>query len=136
MNTCWLCSTAGPTVDGPLVAVFDDGYPVAPGHKLIVPRRHVESPFDLTDREAAAVWSALHAQRATLLATDPTIVGFNVGFNAGSAAGQTVLHAHVHLIPRRFGDTPNPQGGIRGAIPCPALTTSRRNTASTPSGPR
>ncbi|OXM69338.1 HIT family protein [Amycolatopsis vastitatis] len=100
-----------------LIAVIDDAYPVSFGHKLVVPRRHVVSPFDLTSDESLQVWRMIRDLREKMMANDSSIEGFNVGFNSGRAAGQTVLHAHIHLIPRRIGDTPEPRGGVRGVIP-------------------
>src|SRR5689334_9934167 len=89
-----------------------DGFAVAEGHTLVVPRRHVASLFDLTERERASVWALVDRVRALLLA-ELRPDGFNVGLNDGPAAGQTVMHAHVHVIPRRFGDVADPRGGVR-----------------------
>jgi len=99
------------------VAAFEDHYPVTEGHFLIIPFRHVTDLFEITSEEVADLVQALHATREQLMALDPSIVAFNVGANVGEAAGQTVQHAHVHLIPRRCGDTPEPAGGIRAVIP-------------------
>lgn len=97
------------------VAVFD-GFPVAEGHTLVVPKRHVASLFDLSDVEQTALWRLVAQVRAGLLAgLKPD--GFNVGVNDGAAAGQTVMHAHVHVIPRRAGDVPDPRGGVRWVVP-------------------
>jgi len=93
-----------------------DGFPVSEGHTLVVPRRHVGSLFDLTPDERAAVWN-LVAEVRSVLQRDLSPDGFNVGLNDGKAAGQTVMHAHVHLIPRRLGDVPDPRGGIRWILP-------------------
>lgn len=102
--------------DGPCIA-FRDGFPVSPGHTLVIPLRHVASFRDLTPEE----WAAMHrlAQRlaAGLLAADPSIRGFNFGLNDGACAGQSVFHCHAHLIPRRDGDHPHPRGGVRAVIP-------------------
>jgi diadenosine tetraphosphate (Ap4A) HIT family hydrolase len=93
-----------------------DGFPVTPGHTLIVPRRHVASLFDLPEAERAAVWALVAEVRAVLVAEfGPD--GFTVGLNDGPAAGQTVPHAHVHVIPRRTGDVPDPRGGVRWVLP-------------------
>ena len=97
--------------------VIEDAYPVTPGHHLIIPKRHVLTWFDLNSDERAALDQLLHQQRKVLLATDPSITGFNIGTNCGEDAGQTVNHCHIHLIPRRSGDTANPRGGVRGIIP-------------------
>ena len=93
-----------------------DGYPVAEGHALVVPVRHVACLFDLPEDELSSVWSLVRDVREQLrveLSPD----GFNVGLNDGSAAGQTVGHAHVHVIPRREGDVLDPRGGVRWVIP-------------------
>jgi diadenosine tetraphosphate (Ap4A) HIT family hydrolase len=99
-----------------LAVAVEDAFPVAPGHTLVIPRRHVASAFDLTPGEVAAVMELLVRAKARLdglLRPD----GYNVGVNVGRDAGQTVMHAHVHLIPRRVGDVPNPRGGVRNVIP-------------------
>ena len=98
------------------VVVIRDQYPVSRGHTLIIPRRHVRSIFELTGDEERAVWRAIVEARRDLreeFAPD----GFNIGFNDGEAAGQTVMHAHVHLIPRYAGDVEDPRGGVRHCIP-------------------
>jgi diadenosine tetraphosphate (Ap4A) HIT family hydrolase len=94
-----------------LVAVIPDAYPVTEGHHLVVPVRHVSDFFEMTDQEVREAYVSLHDLRERLTAADPEIAGFNVGTNSGVAAGQTVFHAHIHLIPRRVGDTPDPRGG-------------------------
>lgn len=100
-----------------LVVVIPDAHPVTEGHHLIVPVRHVSDFFEMTNQEAREAYVALHDLRERLRAADPEIAGFNVGTNSGVAAGQTVFHAHIHLIPRRVGDTPDPRGGVRGVVP-------------------
>lgn len=100
-----------------LVYVLQDGFPVTEGHTLIIPMRHVESMFDLTGAEINACHRLINRQMKTLRAKDKTIKGFNVGVNVGEEAGQTVMHCHWHLIPRRKGDVDNPRGGIRNLIP-------------------
>jgi len=100
-------------------AVFavEDAYPVAQGHALVIPRRHMPDYFSMTPVEMQDAECLLRQLRERLLKQDPTITGFNVGMNCGVSAGQTILHAHIHLIPRRDGDTPRPRGGVRGVIP-------------------
>lgn len=95
---------------------ISDAYPVSEGHTLIVPRRHVMSIYDLADAEYNAVWE-LVSQVHQRLVTDLRPDGFNIGLNDGVAAGQTVMHAHIHVIPRWNGDVPDPRGGIRWVIP-------------------
>jgi superfamily II DNA or RNA helicase/diadenosine tetraphosphate (Ap4A) HIT family hydrolase/HKD family nuclease len=103
---------------GPLTAAFADGYPVTAGHTLVIPLRHAVTYFDLSDAEQAALWQAVGEVKALLDATlVPTPDGYNIGFNVHEAAGQTIAHAHVHVIPRYRGDMPNPRGGVRWVIP-------------------
>lgn len=97
--------------------VLQDAYPVTPGHVLIVPLRHEEDFFALSDEEMWAIWQLVRTERAAMCAADPTIDGCTIGVNNGQSAGQTVMHSHVHLIPRRTGDVPDPEGGIRAVIP-------------------
>ena len=94
-----------------------DGFPVTPLHMLVIPRRHVSDYFGLTKDELLACHDLIHRVREMLLAEDTNIAGFNIGVNAGAAAGQTILHCHFHLIPRRSGDVENPRGGVRNVIP-------------------
>jgi diadenosine tetraphosphate (Ap4A) HIT family hydrolase len=95
---------------------FCDGFPVAEGHMLVIPKRHVASLFDLPEEEQAALWRLVALVRAKQMA-DLKPDGFNVGVNDGMAAGQTVMHAHVHIIPRRKGDVADPKGGVRWVVP-------------------
>jgi diadenosine tetraphosphate (Ap4A) HIT family hydrolase len=91
-------------------------YPASPGHLLLIPFRHVPTLFDATDAEQIALL-ALIREAKTLLDEQSHPDGYNVGVNVGKAAGQTVMHLHVHLIPRYAGDVADPRGGVRGAIP-------------------
>jgi ATP adenylyltransferase len=100
-----------------LAVCIQDGFSVTEGHSLIIPKRHVADYFDMFQPELNAVHALLLSRKATLIEGDPSIDGFNVGINSGEAAGQTVFHCHVHLIPRRKGDVGNPRGGVRGVIP-------------------
>ena len=94
-----------------------DAFPVTAGHTLVIPRRHVADWFSLTREELVACNQLLHEVRALVLNDDPSIEGFNIGANVGEVAGQTIFHCHIHLIPRRAGDVPEPRGGIRHVIP-------------------
>jgi diadenosine tetraphosphate (Ap4A) HIT family hydrolase len=94
-----------------------DAYPVTEGHTLLIPKRHVASSNDLYQPEVNAMWALAADIRADLSAADEKIAGFNFGSNDGVSAGQTVMHAHFHVIPRRDGDTERPRGGVRGVIP-------------------
>jgi len=99
-----------------LAIAIADGFPISPGHSLIIPRRHFPSLFEATEEERAALWKLLDLARAYLLKQyRPN--GFNIGINDGIAAGQTVMHLHIHLIPRYSGDTEDPRGGIRWVMP-------------------
>jgi diadenosine tetraphosphate (Ap4A) HIT family hydrolase len=99
-----------------LAVAFKDGFPVNPGHALIVPRRHVADLFELTADEQAALWRLLPEVKQRLDARHSP-AGYTVGVNVGEAAGQTVGHVHVHLIPRYAGDVEDPRGGVRWVVP-------------------
>jgi diadenosine tetraphosphate (Ap4A) HIT family hydrolase len=101
----------------PLAVAFLDRFPVSEGHALIVPRRHVATWFDASDdeqRELARLLGHVRPLVEARLGRCPD--GWNGGFNAGAAAGQTVMHLHLHLIPRWRGDVPDPRGGLRGVV--------------------
>ena len=121
-SPCPLCemvaSRAAERRSGSAAAVAD-GFPLSTGHTLVLPVRHVPDFFALSADEQADVWRLVSKVRADLerqFAPD----GFNVGLNAGAAAGQTVDHAHVHVIPRFVGDVPDPRGGVRWVLPAAA----------------
>jgi len=99
-----------------LAYVIRDGFPVTQGHTLIIPKRHTADYFGLVQTEVHAINALMIEQRDLLGLDDSTIEGFNIGMNCGEAAGQTVFHCHVHLIPRRRGDVENPRGGVRHVI--------------------
>ena len=99
-----------------LVIAVRDRFPVAPGHTLVMPRRHVATCFDATPWEQSELWRAVAEVKKQLDGTHRPD-GYNVGFNAGEAAGQTVMHCHIHVIPRAVGDMDDPRGGVRGVIP-------------------
>jgi len=98
------------------VTALWDSYPVSPGHALLVTRRHVATWFDATPEERLELMAAIDIVRAAIISCHKPD-GFNVGVNIGRAAGQTVFHLHVHVIPRYEGDVEDPTGGIRGVIP-------------------
>ena len=93
-----------------------DNYPVSPGHTLAIPKRHVASFFETTPEEQRALFELVRIARDHLT-EEYGPDGFNVGINDGPAAGQTVMHVHIHLIPRYSGDLPDPRGGIRWIKP-------------------
>ena len=94
-----------------------DSYPVSKHHCLIIPRRHIKDYFDLSKDELIACYELIKIVKEEILVKDQTVKGFNLGTNIGKVAGQSILHCHFHLIPRRKGDVENPQGGIRSVIP-------------------
>jgi diadenosine tetraphosphate (Ap4A) HIT family hydrolase len=102
-----------------LIRALWDGFPVSPGHALVAPRRHVAGWFDASPEEQAALMRGLDIARAEVLKQHAPD-GFNVGINVGAAAGQTVFHLHVHLIPRYEGDVEDPRGGVRYVVPAKA----------------
>lgn len=110
--------------------VVRDAFPVTRGHTLVIPLRHVESFFDTSAEERAAMFELLDAAKQQLQ-TEFAPAGFNIGINDGVAAGQTIRHLHMHLIPRYAGDRPDPRGGVRWIIPEKAdyWTTADRTQA-------
>ena len=93
-----------------------DGFPVSEGHTLVVPREHAASLFELPEEVQQSIWKLVAEVRASICEKmRPS--GFNIGVNDGESAGQTVMHAHIHVIPRYEGDVPDPRGGIRWVIP-------------------
>ena len=100
-----------------LFFVVRDSYPVTKYHTLIIPHRHVSNFFELNERELIDLNKILKKQRKLLMDLDKNISAFNIGVNAGKDAGQSIMHCHLHLIPRRKGDVENPRGGVRGVIP-------------------
>ena len=100
-----------------LAFVIRDGFPVTDGHTLIIPKRHVKDYFSLKQSEVNAINQLIRKQKLFLEEEDRKIDGFNIGINNGEAAGQTIFHCHIHLIPRRIGDVENPRGGVRHIIP-------------------
>ena len=117
-TNCPFCSPAAQRIwmKSEHALALPDGFPVTEGHTLVIPRRHVASVFDLTDEEQIQVWTFV-AQVRDRIETEYRPDGFNIGLNDGSAAGQTVSHAHIHVIPRRDGDVADPRGGLRWIIP-------------------
>ena len=117
-NDCPFCTLPTDRIlsESDYTLTIRDGYPVSKGHTLIIPKRHVQSFFELQAIEKAAVLQALdEAKEALDREFSPD--GYNIGINDGGAAGQTVMHLHVHLIPRYKGDTEDPRGGVRWIFP-------------------
>ncbi len=103
-------------LESELAFAIPDGYPVSPGHTLVVPKRHEGDYFSLTAREQRSLWD-LAGEVCSRIGSVNRPNGFNLGLNAGAAAGQTVPHVHVHVIPRYEGDSVDPRGGVRWVIP-------------------
>ena len=97
--------------------VIRDKYPVTLGHTLIIPKRHALTFFDLNEDEKLGIQKHTVDERSRILKEFKDVDGFNIGMNCGVAAGQTVMHCHTHLIPRRNNDIDDPRGGVRGVIP-------------------
>ena len=119
MNDCVFCGISSkrpPVIYGEYVISILDEFPVSRGHCLVIPKRHVESISELTDDELKDLYVVLD-QTKQLLKQQYNPDGFNIGINEGRAAGQTVPHLHIHIIPRYNGDMEDPRGGVRGVIP-------------------
>jgi diadenosine tetraphosphate (Ap4A) HIT family hydrolase len=116
---CPFCSVDASQIEAAdgLAFVIRDRFPVTPLHTLVLPRRHASSYFDLTCDELTAIGILLFQARERIARMDPTVEGFTIGINVGEVAGQTISHCHVHLMPRRRGDVPDPFGGVRGLFP-------------------
>jgi diadenosine tetraphosphate (Ap4A) HIT family hydrolase len=99
-----------------LAMVIRDGFPISPGHTLVIPKRHVGSFFEITAEERTAMFALLD-KAALRLKDELAPAGYNIGINDGPAAGQTVPHLHIHLIPRFESDVADPRGGVRWIIP-------------------
>lgn len=96
--------------------VIRDHFPVSDGHSLVIPKRHMQTFFELTEEEIPFFHDALRETKENInehFSPD----GFNIGINQGTAAGQTIMHLHIHVIPRYTGDVSSPRGGVRGVIP-------------------
>lgn len=115
-NNCVFCNPTDIVINGEYAYSRLDGFPVSEGHCLVIPKRHVGSIDELDDMELKDLYSVLHQTKILLIETYLPD-GFNIGINEGEAAGQTVPHLHIHLIPRYEGDVVCPRGGVRGVIP-------------------
>jgi diadenosine tetraphosphate (Ap4A) HIT family hydrolase len=115
-ESCPFCDSRQAVLQNGLAFALLDRSPVTPGHMLLVPRRHVPDWFETTPEERLDLFALADEARAWLIG-ERRPDGFNLGVNVGEAAGQTVFHVHLHLIPRYNGDVPNPRGGVRGVIP-------------------
>jgi len=120
-NTCYFCNNIQNNINIEYSTnyslVFRDNYPVSVLHTLIVPRKHEENIFRLSSNEYEDLFLTVREVSSNLLSIDSSISGFNIGVNQGISAGQTIMHAHIHLIPRRKGDVDDPRGGVRWIFP-------------------
>ena len=115
-NNCIFCNPINIIINGEYAYSRLDGFPVSEGHCLVIPKRHVNSIDELSDVELKDLYTVLHQTKILLIETYLPD-GFNIGINEGEAAGQTIPHLHIHLIPRYEGDVVCPRGGVRGVIP-------------------
>jgi len=118
-NPCLFCNTkeSGIAAENEFAYASYDSYPVSDFHCLIIPKRHVKDYFEMSDQELLACNDLIKKIKNEILAKDKTVKAFNIGTNAGKISGQSIMHCHIHLIPRREGDVANPQGGVRSVIP-------------------
>ena len=118
-NNCIFCSKEKLNIiyEDDIFYVIRDAYPVTTDHTLIILNEHNKTYFDLRDKDIIQLNNIIKFQKDSLIGKDNSITGFNIGINQGETAGQTVMHLHIHLIPRRKGDIEDPRGGVRGVIP-------------------
>ena len=118
-NPCLFCNVekSGSAHENELAYESYDSYPVSEHHCLIIPKRHIKDYFDLSNEELVACNDLVQILKKEIIKNDPSVKGFNLGTNIGKVSGQSILHCHLHLIPRREGDVDNPQGGVRSVIP-------------------
>ena len=118
-NPCLFCNIkkSGCAHENEWAYASYDSYPVSEHHCLIIPKRHIKDYFDLSNDELVACNDLIKIVKKEITNKDPLVKGFNLGTNIGIVSGQSILHCHFHLIPRREGDVDNPQGGVRSVIP-------------------
>ena len=118
-NPCLFCNSkkSGIAYENKLAYASYDTYPVSDFHCLIIPKRHINNYFDLSDEELIACNNLIKVVKKEIVEKDKTVEAFNIGTNVGKISGQSIMHCHIHLIPRRKGDVNNPQGGVRSVIP-------------------
>lgn len=105
-----------PVFENDLALCYYDEFPVSPGHMIFITKRHVSNFFETNGDEKRALFELVD-QSKEIIDKQYHPDGYNIGINCGEAAGQSVMHIHIHLIPRYNGDVPNPRGGVRGVIP-------------------
>ena len=118
-NPCLFCNVekSGCAYENRLAYASYHSYPVTEYHCLIIPKRHIKDYFDLSNEELVACNDLIQIVKKEIIKKDSSVKGFNLGTNIGKVSGQSILHCHLHLIPRREGDVNNPQGGVRSVIP-------------------
>lgn len=118
-NPCIFCDTQRQKIifENKLIYATYDSYPVSKFHSLIIPKRHIDNYFKLSKEELISINQIIHKIKNEIDDKDKSVKGFNIGTNSGKVAGQTIMHCHIHLIPRRKDDVLNPQGGVRAVIP-------------------
>ena len=118
-NPCLFCNInqSGSVHENDFAYTSYDSYPVSKYHCLIIPKRHIKNYFDLSNEELIACNNLIKIIKKEIIDKDKTVKGFNLGTNIGKIAGQSIMHCHFHLIPRREGDVEFPQGGVRSVIP-------------------
>ena len=118
-NPCLFCTTKEEEIieENEFAYATFDSYPVSSKHCLIVPKRHIKDYFELNENEVTGCDQLIKIIKNQIEKDDKTVKGFNIGVNSGKVAGQSIMHCHIHLIPRREGDVENPQGGVRRVIP-------------------
>ena len=118
-NPCLFCNSkaSGIAHENDLAYASYDTYPVSNHHCLIIPKRHLIDYFDLSNEELIACNDLIKVIKNEIFNKDQTVKAFNIGTNAGKESGQSIMHCHIHVIPRREDDVENPQGGVRSVIP-------------------
>ena len=118
-NPCLFCNpkASGVVYENDLAYASYDTYPVSDQHCLIIPKRHIVDYFELSNEELISCNDLIKIVKNEILNKDQTVKAFNIGTNAGKESGQSIMHCHIHVIPRREGDVENPQGGVRSVIP-------------------
>ena len=118
-NPCLFCNISSNDfeLENELAYASYDSYPVSDYHCLIIPKRHIKDYFELNNEELVACNQLIKIIKDEIVSKDKSVKAFNIGTNIGKISGQSIMHCHIHLIPRREGDVENPQGGVRSVIP-------------------
>ena len=118
-NPCLFCNSkeSGIAHQNELAYASYDSFPVSDLHCLIIPKRHIKDYFELNNEELVACNQLIRILKDEIILKDKSVKAFNIGTNIGKISGQSIMHCHIHLIPRREGDVENPQGGVRSVIP-------------------